>query len=244
MRNARSWTRRDLADRTGISERFLADIETGKANPSLLKLCEVADALGTTAVGLLSNHLTAEDDRRNGVLALLGLRGAGKSSVGRSLADNLGCPLIELDAEIERTTGLELDQIFQMYDQTYYRRAEQDTLRTLLVEHPRPFVLATGGGLVTERATYDLLRAHSRTIWLRAKPEDHWSRVIAQGDTRPMGDDEQAFAALCNILGERRHLYEQAEITVETHDRTIAEIANELTERFRNTPTAATNGST
>lgn len=232
MRKGRGWTRRALAERTGISERFLADIETGKANPSILKLCEVADALGTTAVGLLGAHLTQAGDGRDRVIALLGLRGAGKSSVGRDLAARLGCRLVELDAEIERATGLELSQIFAMYDQTYYRRAEHDALRQLLVDEPRPFVIATGGGLVTERATYDLLRAHTRTVWLRAKPEDHWQRVIRQGDTRPMANDDQAFSALCTILSERESLYEQAEIIVDTGGRTVSEIADELERSF------------
>ena len=133
MRKARGWTRREFAEQTKISERFLADIETGKANPSLLKLCDVAESLGTTAVGLLSAHLTREDERHGQVIALLGLRGAGKSSVGPALADELGCPFVELDQEIETTTGLEVSQIFQMYDQEYYRRAEHDALRTLRI---------------------------------------------------------------------------------------------------------------
>lgn len=241
MRKGRGWTRKGLADRTGISERFLADIETGKANPSLLKLCDVAQALGTTAVELLSAHLTTAGDGRSRVIALLGLRGAGKSSVGTRLAASLSCPMVELDAEIEKATGLELAQIFQMYDQTFYRRAEHDALRALLVDRPRPFVIATGGGLVTERATYDLLRAHTRTVWLRATPEDHWQRVIAQGDTRPMADDESAFSALCTILNEREHLYEQAEITVETTNRSIDEVAAELAGMFRDLPGTESN---
>ncbi|MCA8941900.1 MAG: helix-turn-helix domain-containing protein [Planctomycetes bacterium] len=232
MRKTRGWTRRDLANRTGISERFLADIETGKANPSLLKLCELANSLGTTTVDLLSAHLTQDGGGRSRVIALLGLRGAGKSSVGHAVATTLGCPLIELDAEIEAATGLETGQIFQTYDETFYRRAERDTLRMLLANRPRPFVLTTGGGIVHERGTFDLLRSQTRTVWLKATPRDHWERVIAQGDTRPMADDDSAFAALCTILGEREHLYQQAEFTVDTSGRTVDEVVEEVNRLF------------
>lgn len=240
MRKARGWTRRDLADRTGISERFLADIETGKANPSILKLCELATTLGTTAVDLLSAHIARDGGGRSRVIALLGLRGAGKSSVGRGVAHSIGCPLIELDSEIEAATGLEIGQIFQTYDETFYRRAEHDTLRTLLATKPRPFVLTTAGGLVTERATFDLLRAQTRTVWLRASPKDHWERVIAQGDTRPMANDESAFSALCTILSEREHLYEQAEFTVDTSGRSIDSVVEEVNRLFGVVPESDT----
>lgn len=232
LRKKRGWTRRDLAARTGVSERFLADIETEKANPSILKLCDIAEALGTTPVALLGAALPDAVRPGEQIIALLGLRGAGKSSVGRALADRLGCAFIELDREIETATGLSLAQIFSMYDLTYYRNAEHDTLRALLTERPRPFVVATGGGLVTERATYDLLRAHTDTVWLRARPEDHWQRVIRQGDTRPMDGDERAFAALCAILNERESLYEQAATVIDTSGRDVDSVVEELHARF------------
>ena len=232
-RKAAGWSRRELAERADVSERFLADIETGKANPSLLKLCDLATALGTDAIELLGGAADVARTEQAPVIALLGLRGAGKSTIGAALAEALDCPFVELDQEIETATGLGITQIFQIYDQDYFRQAEHDALRSLLMERPRPFVVATGGGLVTERPTYELLRAHARTVWLRAKPEEHWSRVLEQGDTRPMKDHDRAFAALCTILDERQNLYEQAEITVDTSGRSVEEVTSDLLRVFQ-----------
>ncbi len=226
------WTRRNLAEHTAISERFLADIETGKANPSLLKLCELADALGATPQSLLASAAAVGVPQGPRVISLLGLRGAGKSTIGRVLAAQLGCEFVELDREVESQTGLTLAQIFELHGENYYRRTEREVLRGLLGQKRRTFVLATGGGLVTERETYDLLRSHTHTVWLRAKPEDHWSRVVAQGDTRPMANDAQAFSAMCSMLTERERLYQQAELTLETTNCPVQDISTKLADQF------------
>lgn len=222
-RRARGWSRRELAGASGVSERFLADIERGRANPSILRIERLAMALGTRASAVLDG--LESTDRR--VIALLGLRGAGKSTIGRALADALACPFVELDEDVERRTGLSLTEIFEVHGEAEYRRIERAVLRERL-DAGAACVLATGGGIVTEPETWDLLRARAHTVWLRAEPQDHWDRVVAQGDTRPMAGDARAFANLEAILDARVDLYAQAERTVDTSTASADSIARSL----------------
>jgi XRE family aerobic/anaerobic benzoate catabolism transcriptional regulator len=235
LRNARAWTRRQLAERSGVSERFLAEIESGRGNPSLLRLSAVAQGLDTTPIALLAAHPIVDPGAGPiagcRIVALLGLRGAGKSSVGGALAERLRLPFVELDAVVEQQAGLTLSEMFEMHGPAYYRRMERQALESLLAAD-KPLVLSTGGGLVTESSTYERLRAHAHTVWLRATPEDHWQRVVAQGDTRPMRGHDEAFAHLCAILAERERLYALAEWTVDTSSTGIAELCAELADRF------------
>lgn len=227
LRKTRAWSRRDLATRTGISERFLADVETGVGNPSLLRLHELAQAFGVPLASLLDEGV-ATDGRRH--VALLGLRGAGKSTIGPLLAQRLQVPFVELDACIERASGLRIGEIFQLHGEAYYRATERAELLRLLAGEP--CVLAVGGGVVADAQSFQALRTRTRTVWLRAEPEDHWQRVIAQGDRRPMADNEQAFADLRRILAEREPLYRQAELHVDTSraaiEQVVASLANSL----------------
>ncbi len=227
LRKARRWPRRELAAATGISERFLADIEAGRGNPSLQRLAELAAALGTTPAALLS----APVSERRDTIALLGLRGAGKSTIGRLLSERLGCALVELDGHVESAAGLTLTELFQLHGEAYFRRLEGEALTALLAE-PGPRVLATGGGVVQTPSTFERLQRHTHTVWLQASPEDHWTRVIAQGDTRPMADNAQAFGDLCAILAEREQRYRQAHMIVTTSDRNADEVADELALHF------------
>jgi XRE family aerobic/anaerobic benzoate catabolism transcriptional regulator len=159
-------------------------------------------------------------------VALLGLRGAGKSTIGPRLAARLGRPFVELDGCIEAATGLHLGEIFQMHGEAYYRQTERDVLARQLAGEP--CVLAVGGGLVTDAQSFASLRASARTVWLRADPADHWQRVLAQGDTRPMADRERAFTDLRRILAERDPLYRLADITVDTSGRPIDAIVDDV----------------
>ena len=227
LRKQRSWSRRDLAQRASVSERFLADIELGRGNPSVLRLAQLGEAL---EVGL-PHLLEAADGSTGRSIALLGLRGAGKSTVGPALAERLKRPFVELDQAIEEAARLSLNELFQMHDEAYYRRVEHEVLRGVL-SRSEPVVLATGGGVVTSPPSFDLLRESSDTVWLHAKPEDHWERVVSQGDTRPMAGNDQAFLDLCSILQQREPLYRSAKLTVETSGRTVDEVCDELEAYF------------
>jgi len=229
QRERRGWSRRELAVHSGVSERFLAQLETGDGNISLRRFAEVAHALGTTPSVLL-----AAADAPAGVkpIALLGVRGAGKSAVGEALARKLGLPFVELDHEIEEAAGLSLADVFAVHGEAYYRRVEREVLSRVLAA-PSPMVLATGGSIVNDPTNFSLLRARCFTIWLRARPEDHWNRVVAQGDQRPMAENPHAFAELRALLAAREKLYARAEHTIETTGRRIPQVVSEIAELSR-----------
>ncbi|MSQ67151.1 MAG: helix-turn-helix domain-containing protein [Gammaproteobacteria bacterium] len=246
-RARRGMTRKLLATHSQVSERYVAQLEAGQANPSVLVLLKLAQALDLPLTELLreaaaeppelllliellrrqpraalrelrqdlTQKLGRADDQRRPRIALLGLRGAGKSSLGSRLARSLGCPFIELDQAVERAAGTSLAEIFLLYGQAGYRRHEQRCLENLLELHPR-CVIATGGSIVTAAATYDLLLSSCLCVWLKAAPEEHMARVVAQGDTRPMADNAAAMDDLQRILDARTALYAQADRTVET----------------------------
>src|SRR6266446_3291216 len=153
-------------------------------------------------------------------IALIGLRGAGKSTLGSLLGQRLGVPFIELDKQIERACGVTLTIIFDLYGPSGYRRMERQALESILAKHPR-FVLATGGSIVSDPAIYNLLLSECFTIWLRAKPEEHMARVLAQGDRRPMAHNRQAMRDLRRILWSREALYRQADTVLETTGQTV-----------------------
>lgn len=229
LRGERGLTLHELATRSEMSPRFLVQVESGAANLSVRKLAGLARALGTTPSALLSDP-GGEADLP--VIALLGLRGAGKTTIGRRLARRLRVPFVELDQRIEAAAGLTLDEIFALHGEAYYRRLERETLERVLDEGR--LVLATGGGLPTSLDTWALLRRRTRTIWLRARPEDHWNRVVQQGDKRPMADNPQAMAELSRLLAAREPLYAQAHHTVDTTmglDRTAEEVARHALNR-------------
>lgn len=225
-RHRLGWTRRELAVHCGMSERFLAQVETGDGNISLRRFADVAHALGTSPSALLG---PADAPADNKPIALLGVRGAGKSSVGAVLAKRLGIAFVELDQRIEQTAGLPLDEVFAIHGEAYYRRIEREVLTQLLADPP-PMVLATGGSIVNDPTNYALLRARCRTIWLSARPEDHWNRVVAQGDQRPMAENPHAFAELRALLAARDKLYAQADHTVATTGRRVPQVAAAIAE--------------
>ena len=170
----------------------------------------------------LTRELANEEKSRRARIALIGLRGAGKSTLGARLSREMNVPFIELDREIEKDAGIALAEIFSLYGQAGYRRIEKRTLDRVLTEHPRA-VLSIGGGVVSEKDTYDRLLANCITVWVKAQPEDHMSRVIAQGDFRVMGDNNEAMDDLRRILEAREQLYRRADIHLETSDESVNE---------------------
>lgn len=259
-RARRGMTRRILARDSGLSERYLAQLEGGKGNLSIKLLRRVGDALNLPlprllggepaepaelgrivellrrlppdrlgeAQALLDAHFAAPDRQaRQRRIALIGLRGAGKSTLGRRLADDLAIPFIELDREIERESGTSLSEVFDLYGQAAFRRYERRALESVIERHDRA-VIATGGSIVSEAATFDLLLSACFTLWLTAAPEEHMARVVAQGDTRPMAGNEEAMEDLRRILAGREALYSKADARVDTAGKTMAQSLREL----------------
>ncbi len=258
-RARRGVSRRMLAEHSGVSERYLAELESGRGNVSVLLLRQIAVALSLPLEELLRDqaarsvevtliqrmlerlpeHRVAEIRKRlaqelgtagrdrSARIALVGLRGAGKSTLGARLAAELGVPFVELDREIEREAGTSLSEIFLHYGQGGYRRYERRCLEKVLEANDR-CVIATGGSIVSEPATYELLLGTCLTVWLKAAPEEHMARVVAQGDMRPMADNPEAMMDLRHILEGRERLYGQADLTIDTADRTVDQSLREL----------------
>lgn len=220
-------SRRELAAAAGLSERFLAQLETGTGNISLVRFAAVAAALGTAPAELLTGLAT---DRRRPTIALLGVRGAGKSTVGRALAARLGVRFVEVDAEIEKDAGLRLPQLFELHGEAYYHRVARDVLKRLITPRAR-LVLATGGSIVADDSSYALLRARCQTVWLKARAVDHWDRVVAQGDRRPMAEKPHAFAELEALLAARAPRYALADHVIDTSGRTASAVVDEVLAR-------------
>jgi XRE family aerobic/anaerobic benzoate catabolism transcriptional regulator len=233
-RNHLGLTLRTLASRADVSERFLAQLEAGSGNISVARLEDVAVALGTSAAELLSSR-PASTPAPGRVIALLGLRGAGKSTVGPEVARRLDLPFVELDALVAREAGMPLSTIFEMHGEAWFRKLENEVLRAFLDEHPAA-VLATGGSLVTAPETYALLRKRTITVWLRARPEDHWNRVLRQGDARPMRNRANAMAELKVLLRTRRPLYALADHVVDTSSESYEETAARIATAVQKMP--------
>jgi XRE family aerobic/anaerobic benzoate catabolism transcriptional regulator len=222
-RAARRWTIRELAERSGVSVRFLVQLEAGRGNISVKRLADLARAFSLAPADLLRES-DADAPR---IVALLGLRGAGKTTIGKQLARRLRVRFVELDRQIEKEADMSLGELFSMYGEEHYRRLERETLARVLADR-RAMVLATGGGIVASPDTYAMLKANAITVWLRASPEDHWNRVVRQGDRRPMAHHPQAMADLRALLASREPLYASADHTVDTSGRSVEAIVTDL----------------
>ena len=256
LRNQRGMTRKALAQHAEVSERYLAQLESGDGNISIVLLRRIARAMGTQLSQLVSEQSdppldavlfsqfierlppqaakearelvlrhfgAAHADARRSRIALIGLRGGGKSTLGKMLAAKRGVPFIELD----RLTGASLSEIFDMFGQETFRRAERDALNDVLARHDR-FVMATSGSIVTDPATLELLTSSCFTVWMRAEPDQHMSRVVAQGDLRPMTSNPRAMDDLVSILQSREPLYAKADASLDTTGRSPQQSLVEL----------------
>jgi XRE family aerobic/anaerobic benzoate catabolism transcriptional regulator len=222
-RTEHGMTRKTLAAASGVSERYLAQLEAGRGNISVLLLRRVARAMNVPV-----EHLVREDDSpRTARIALIGLRGAGKSTLGEKLAQLLEVPFIELDREVEKETGAKLGEVFALYGQDAFRRFERRALERVLNDNERA-VIATGGGLVTDPSTYELLLERCYCVWLKASPQDHMSRVIAQGDMRPFRGRSAALDEIRKLLADRDRLYARAPLAIDTTGKSVRQTLQEL----------------
>ena len=217
-------TRKALAQSSGVSERYLAQLEAGQGNISVLLLRKVARAMGVQVEVLIREEEAAPRQER---IALIGLRGAGKSTLGEKLAQALGVPFVELDAEVEKEAGTSLGEVFAMYGQDAFRRFERRALERVLNQHDRA-VIATGGSLVTDHSTYELLLERCHCVWLKATPEEHMARVIAQGDMRPFKGRSAALDEIRKLLADRERLYARAAASVETSGKSVKQTLQEI----------------
>lgn len=254
MRGLRGMSRKVLSSASGLSERYIAQLEAGQGNVSIVLLRRVSAAMGAhlediiPSADMSPDSLVIRDLIRNATpqqiakakeilsghgiprhagIALIGLRGAGKSTLGRLLAESIGWKFIELNKEIEKQSELSVAEILALYGQEGFRRKEQEALAHLLAQRD-PIVLATGGGIVSEPVTFDLVLSSFYTVWLRAKPEEHMGRVRKQGDLRPMADNRSAMEELRTILLSREPLYARAAAEVDTAGLTIDKAAEKL----------------
>ncbi len=206
-RERRGFTVTELAECADLSRRYVTEAEAGRANLTVLKLAQVAGALGLPLRELCDLPIAGAPSER---VALIGLRGAGKSTVGAALARRLEVPFVELDERIERLAGLSLAAIFDLQGAEGYRAFEREALEEVLGEGQR-IVIATGGSIVASADTYARLRSTCRTVWLSARPEEHLQRVLDQGDHRPMEGHPRALDELREILARREERYAMAE---------------------------------
>lgn len=255
-RHARGLTLRALAERARLSVRFVSDVEAGRANPSLGSLRDLAEALDSPLARLVLVEGGAVHERLHAMvealppsaalaaerllgeatfasesapLVLLGLRGAGKSAVGRALSKRIGRPFSELDRILERESGMSLGDLFELHGEAHVRALEARVLDELL-DAENACILAAGGGIVTQPESFARLRSRAVTVWLRASPQAHWDRVIAQGDLRPMANRSRARAELEALYTARAPLYAKAQLVVDTDALTVDEVAAHIAE--------------
>jgi XRE family aerobic/anaerobic benzoate catabolism transcriptional regulator len=253
LRGRRGFTRKALAQLADVSERHVANVESGVGNASIQFLRQLATVLNCTLAEMIGDETASSpewlmireilrgrndeelakartalagmfdaptsDSARRQRVALIGLRGAGKSSLGQMLADHWMVPFIELSRQIETLAGCSIAEIHALYGPNAYRRYERRALEETVRNFPRA-VIATPGGVVSDPATFNLLLSHCYTVWLKASPEDHMGRVVAQGDTRPMSGNKEAMEDLKQILDSRAQFYSKADQTFDTSEMT------------------------
>ena len=248
-RAKRGITRQILANKSGISLRYLAQLESGKGNPTISILKNISYSLNMTlsdmfftynnetAIGMHDSRLmkfSSEQrkkvlslieniDRENrskknkNKIALIGLRGAGKSTIGKMFHKEFNVPLFEVTNEIEKLGGMNINEVIELGGQGMYRRYEYDIISSIHKNH-KNLILLTGGSIVSEKETYNYLLNNYFTIWIKASPKEHMNRVLKQGDSRPMASNPRAMEDLNNILNERISLYSKADIIIDTEN--------------------------
>jgi len=261
-REVKGLPRRVIAETSGVSMRYLAQLEAGEGNISIGLLQRVATALDTPIEWFLGEedpwtsetlHFAAlfrsstsevkqqvcevltpmpPENLRASRICLVGLRGAGKSSLGAQVGQDLGVPFLELNREIEDHSGMPVSELMALYGQEGYRTLEARAVERIIATHSS-IILAVAGGIVAEPATYSTVRSYFHTIWIKARPEDHMARVRSQGDMRPMAGNPEAMEQLRAILKSRENLYRQAHADIDTSGKTLRASGDELVSLIR-----------
>ncbi|MFZ1813690.1 MAG: helix-turn-helix transcriptional regulator [Rhizobiaceae bacterium] len=261
-RQRKGIARRVLSELSGVSQRYLAQLENGEGNISIALLFRIAAALDHKVEWLVSEedpwssesamiaglYRSANAEQRQRVnqilnpdraaqlrrqrICLIGLRGAGKTSLGRMLGQDIKMAFVELNHEIEEQAGMPVDEIMALYGQEGYRRLERQAIERVIATTDS-VVLAVAGGIVGEPETFAFLLRNFHTIWLKALPEEHMKRVREQGDERPMAGNPKALDDLKSILTSREALYARAETMVSTSGKSLEESRKDLLEAVR-----------
>ncbi len=264
LRARRGMSRKVLSEQSGVSERYLAQMEAGKANISLQVLLAIAGAMNLAltdllgeredenpdlvlakrllegldhdqqalAFRMLKERFAPERRQRTGAVALIGLRGAGKTTLGRQLAEHYEAPFVRLGALVEQMAGIDMAEILLTMGQKGYRRLEYGALQQAVARHPH-VVIETGGSIVSEARTFDLLIGSCFTVWLKTSPEEHMRRVMEQGDLRPIEGSRRAMEDLRSILTARSPFYSRADAQVDTSGRAARDCLHELIDLCR-----------
>jgi XRE family transcriptional regulator, aerobic/anaerobic benzoate catabolism transcriptional regulator len=259
LRTESRLTIKEMAERAELSQRFVIQLEAGQGNISIANLERVAKAFNRpihdlippteddnsirSRIWYLINRCTEEDlqefyrwvENRSGsppkFIALIGLRGAGKSTVGLQLSRRMKKEFIEVDSLIEKAAGMSLGEIFTMHGEQYYRRLEKEAIIQLF-SNSEGCIMAPGGSIVTDPETWELIKRRCFTVWLHATPEVMMKRLITQGDTRPMKDNPSAMTDLQNLLSRREPLYAQSNLTIRTSNKRPFEIVNDISNYY------------
>ena len=214
LRQARGMSRRMLSKISGVSERYLAQLETGNGNVTVGILHRLSLVFGCAVEDLVAGGAKPNLKKGNR-LALMGVRGGGKTTLGTAISVKHGVPFIEISKQVRAVSGMDVGEVISLYGQEGFRRYEEEAIASIIENYDK-VVIAIGGGIVETRENYDLLLHHFHTVWIKASAAEHIERVRAQGDERPMAGFAAAEEHLANMLSQRKAEFNRADLVIDT----------------------------